>query len=83
MKHLNSWGTYRVTESENKGRIKSIAVKTLAEELIRSKGGKFTADFGKNKAALGGIRPIKSKKVRNVLAGYITKKMKRVKETGL
>lgn len=65
------------------GRIKSIAVKTLAEELIKSKADKFTTEFGKNKNILNGIKPIKSKKVRNVLTGYITKKMKSVKETGV
>jgi len=65
------------------GRIKSIAVKTLAEELIKSRGEKFTTDFAKNKDALNDIKPIKSKKVKNVLAGYITKKMKNTKETGL
>ena len=65
------------------GRIKPIAVKTLGDELIKSHGEKFTADFGKNKKALQELKPIKSKKVRNVLAGYITKKMKGVKDAGL
>ena len=65
------------------GRIKSIAVKTLADELIKSQGSKFTTDFAKNKQLLQQIRPIKSKKVRNVLSGYITKKMKGVKESGV
>ena len=65
------------------GRVKTIAVKTLADELIKSQGGKFTADFIKNKEMLGSIRPIKSKKVRNVLAGYITKKMKSIEKSGI
>jgi small subunit ribosomal protein S17e len=65
------------------GRIKSIAVKTLADELIRAQGGKFTTDFMKNKKMLQDIQPIKSKKVRNVLSGYITKKMKSIKDTGV
>jgi len=65
------------------GRIKSIAVKTLADELIRARAGSFTTDFLKNKQALNQIRPIKSKKVKNVLAGYITKKMKSVEKSGI
>jgi small subunit ribosomal protein S17e len=65
------------------GRIKSISVKTLADELIRARASSFTTDFVKNKKALNEIKPIKSKKVKNVLAGYITKKMKSVQETGL
>ena len=65
------------------GRIKSIAIKTLADELIINRGDKFTTDFGRNKEILQGIQPIKSKKIRNVLSGYITKKMKRVKQTGV
>ena len=65
------------------GRIKSIAVKTLADEMIKEHGSKFTDDFAKNKAALAEAQPIKSKKVKNVLAGYITKKMKAAKKTGV
>jgi len=65
------------------GRIKSIAVKTLGEELLRSKADKFSTDFVKNKDVLNQIRPIKSKKVKNVLAGYITKKMKTINDSGI
>lgn len=65
------------------GRIKTIAVKTLADELIKNHGDRFTVDFGKNKEILNEVKPIKSKKVRNVLAGYITKKMIGVKKTGI
>ncbi len=56
------------------GRVKTIAVKTLADDLIKSYGDKFKPDFEKNKKVLEEVRPIKSKKVRNVLAGYIAKK---------
>jgi len=31
------------------GRIKTISIKTLGNELIREHGKKFTDDFGKNK----------------------------------
>lgn len=65
------------------GRIKNIAIKTLGEEMIKEHGKKFTTDFNKNKVALGEIKTIKSKKTRNTLAGYITKKMQQIKKSGI
>ena len=64
------------------GRIKSIPIKTLGNRLMEEHGDKFTTDFDKNKEVLGGLKDIKSKKVRNVLAGYITKKMKKADKSG-
>jgi small subunit ribosomal protein S17e len=61
------------------GRVKSIAVKTLGDDLIREHAKKLTTDFEKNKMVLGDLIEIKSKRVRNVLAGYITNKMKAMK----
>ncbi|MCK4335981.1 MAG: 30S ribosomal protein S17e [Candidatus Aenigmarchaeota archaeon] len=65
------------------GRIKTIAIKTLGNELIKEHGDKFTDDFGKNKEILSKIKNIKSKKIKNVVAGYITKEMKRISKSGL
>lgn len=65
------------------GRIKTIGIKKLAEEMVKEHASIFSNDFSKNKAALQKVRPIKSKKVRNVLAGYITKKIKAIKRSGL
>ena len=65
------------------GRIKTINVKTLAEEILKSHSDKFTEEFAKNKEILQEIKPIKSKKIRNVVAGYITKKMKSIKKSGI
>ncbi len=61
------------------GRVKSIAIKTLGDDLIREHPKKLSPNFDSNKKALGDITEIKSKRVRNVLAGYITKKMKGTK----
>lgn len=58
------------------GRIKSTAIKTLGKEIIAEHGEKFSKDFGKNKKALEGIKKIRSKRTRNILAGFITRKMK-------
>jgi small subunit ribosomal protein S17e len=58
------------------GRVKSVAIKTLGDDIISEHAAKLSKDFGKNKKALASITEIKSKRVRNVLAGYIAKKMK-------
>lgn len=64
------------------GRIKSTAVKVLARDLMEEHGSKFVADFDKNKIVVGQVREIDSKKIRNVLTGYITKvKTKEKKES--
>lgn len=65
------------------GRIKTISIKTLGNELIREHSDKFTNDFEKNKEILSKIKDVKSKKMKNVLAGYITKEMKRIEKSGL
>ncbi len=65
------------------GRVKSTAVKTLGNKMIREHSEKFGETFENNKAALNEIKKIKSKKIRNILAGYITRKIKRIKKTGI
>jgi small subunit ribosomal protein S17e len=59
------------------GRIKTIPIKTLGNRLMEENADKFTTDFDKNKKILDGLKDVKSKKVRNILAGYITKEMKK------
>ena len=61
------------------GRIKSTPVKNLAREIIEEHGDKLTTDFDKNKKIISSVRKIASKKIRNVVAGYITKEMERQK----
>lgn len=65
------------------GRVKSIAVKVLADELIKEHGDRFTTNFEKNKKVLGEVKKIESKRVRNILAGYISKKMQKIKKSGI
>ncbi|HJW97224.1 MAG TPA: 30S ribosomal protein S17e [archaeon] len=64
------------------GRIKSVPVKNLGDEEIEKHGEGFTTDFDKNKKALDKVRKIKSKRTRNVVAGYITTQMKKAKKAG-
>jgi small subunit ribosomal protein S17e len=63
------------------GRIKSVAVKNLGDEMIEAHGKKFTTSFDLNKKSLGEVKKIKSKRTRNVVAGYITTQMKKAKKS--
>lgn len=65
------------------GSVKSVSVKNLGDKLIMEHGKKFSTDFEKNKTTLNEIKEIKSKKVSNILAGYITRKMKQIEKTGV
>ena len=62
------------------GRIKSVAVKNLGDEIIASHGKSFTTDFDKNKKVLDEFKKIKSKRTRNMLVGYITTQMQKIKQ---
>lgn len=62
------------------GRVKSIAVKSLGNELMQRYGQRFTADFDKNKKVLAEVIPIHSKKIRNVLAGYLVRRAQQTEQ---
>ncbi len=55
------------------GRIKTSFVKHIGRELYEKYPEKFTIDFGKNKEVMKHLVDVKSKKMRNIIAGYITK----------
>jgi small subunit ribosomal protein S17e len=54
------------------GRIRSTLIKRTGTNLVKKHPDKFKADFSHNKKALLDIVEIPSKKLRNVIAGYIT-----------
>ncbi|MFH1211341.1 MAG: 30S ribosomal protein S17e [Candidatus Woesearchaeota archaeon] len=58
------------------GRIKSKKVKAVTLELVKMHRERFATDFDKNKKALAVVADIPSKKLRNVVAGYVTRRMK-------
>ena len=58
------------------GRIKTQQIKSAGNEIWEKFGQKFSKDFAKNKEALPQVAVIHSKKIRNILAGYLTKKAK-------
>ncbi len=65
------------------GRVKTIAIKSMAREILNENGALFSEDFEKNKQALSKVRPIKSKRIRNIIAGYLASEMKKVKKSGV
>lgn len=52
--------------------IKTKFVKNVGRELYERHADKFTSDFSNNKEIVKGLIDIKSKKLRNTIAGYIT-----------
>lgn len=62
------------------GKIKSKLIKRSAEELIK-RGIEFSEDFEKNKGILGNSMP--SKKIRNQIAGYLSKLRKERKDSAV
>ncbi len=62
------------------GRIKTILIKRTALKLFREHKEKFKKDFEKNKKIVEELAEIPSKKLRNVIAGYVTRLVQQNKE---
>jgi small subunit ribosomal protein S17e len=54
------------------GNIKTSFVKRVGKQLYDRHADKFTEDYSKNKALIKELIDIRSKKLRNIIAGYIT-----------
>ena len=54
------------------GRIKTTFVKNIGKELVEKHPESFTGSFEDNKKALAPLISFKSRKMRNLVAGYIT-----------
>ena len=55
------------------GRIKTAFIKRIGKELYEKHSEEFTGDFSKNKMVVNKLVDSKSKKMTNVLTGYLTK----------
>ncbi len=55
------------------GRIRTTLVKRTGTKLTQKYPDKFTVDFGQNKLAVMSVAEFHSKKLRNLVAGYITR----------
>lgn len=55
------------------GRIKTQQIKRVTLKLMRENGNEFKKDFNENKKLVEQFVSLKSKKLRNVIAGYVTR----------
>ncbi len=55
------------------GRVKIVLVKKVAERLVADYPGKFTQDFAANKKVVDELVEVRSKKLRNLVAGHVTR----------
>lgn len=61
------------------GRIKTMLIKRTVNSLIAKYPDRFKDNFEENKKLVEGVAEIQSKKLRNVIAGYITRLVKKQK----
>ena len=59
--------------------IKPTYIKALSQELLAKHGNRFTNDFDENKRVVSEVGVIESKRVRNRVAGSVTRKVNRRK----
>ena len=59
------------------GTVKPAYIKIIAMELLKKYGSEFTNDFNENKKLVLQYTNIASKRVRNRVAGYITRRVNR------
>jgi len=55
------------------GKVRPERVKKIAKEMLKRYPDKFTTDFENNKKILGSLSKISSVRLRNRIAGYITR----------
>ena len=58
------------------GRIKTALIKRVTFKLLEKHKDKFTMDFAKNKELVEEFTDTTSRKLRNVIAGYLTRQVK-------
>ncbi len=58
------------------GRIRTGFVKRQAEKLMKTYLDQFSSKFESNKKKVNELAEVPTKKLRNLIAGYITKKLK-------
>ena len=59
------------------GRIKTQQIKRVSFELIKRHSDSFKKEFTDNKKLVSDFAEIRSKKLRNMIAGYVTRLAKR------
>lgn len=64
------------------GRIKTQFIKRITQRLIEEHEKDFKKDFEKNKELVAKFTDVSSKKIRNIIAGYVTRIMKMKEKKG-
>ncbi|MDR0768109.1 MAG: 30S ribosomal protein S17e [Methanosarcinales archaeon] len=59
------------------GNIRHSNIKTISFKLLDNYGDVFTEDFDQNKLLVTKYTTIESKNIRNQVAGYVTRKVRR------
>lgn len=59
------------------GRIKTTLIKRVSLKLLEMHREKFTEDFKENKAVIGKFTDVSSVKLKNAIAGYVTRLVRR------
>ena len=62
------------------GRIKTQLIKRISNKLIKEHRNEFKKEFKENKEVVAKLADIPSKKIRNVIAGYVTRLMQTKEE---
>ena len=62
------------------GRIRAGFVKRAAGKLMKLQGVNFSTKFSDNKRIVTAVAEVPTKKFRNLIAGFITKNLKKTKE---
>ncbi|MBT4823788.1 30S ribosomal protein S17e [Candidatus Woesearchaeota archaeon] len=55
------------------GRIKTKLIKRIGSKLFKLHGDEFSNDYKKNKLKVAELAEIRSKKLKNIIAGYTTR----------
>jgi small subunit ribosomal protein S17e len=58
------------------GRIKTKLTKRVSQELIDTNSDKCKDNFEDNKKVVSSLTDVRSKKLRNIIAGYVTRLVK-------
>tara|TARA_Y100000310_G_C20101465_1_gene542910 strand:- start:60 stop:248 length:189 start_codon:yes stop_codon:yes gene_type:complete len=55
------------------GRIKTKLIKRVTHQLVKENKDAFKKDFKENKEVVNKLAYIRSKKIKNIIAGYVTR----------
>jgi small subunit ribosomal protein S17e len=58
------------------GRIKTRLVKSITHSLLEAYGDRFSTNYEENKVKVAELVSVRSKKLRNIIAGYVTRIIK-------